>query len=134
MRGPPLFGEVEPEELVWAEASEVALLRRGLSGVLSKVGVRAEREVLLGVVGRLAARKDGAERKGGAASNLVGVWLRSSLRACGASCFGARVCLGRSWVEPSVEALVGKCGRSGRREGLAGGAEIGPGGVWMSLR
>jgi len=34
-----------------------------------------------------------------------------------------------------VEALVGGCGRSGRREGLVGGAETGPEGFGMwSLR
>lgn len=75
--------------------------------------MRAERrEVLFGVVGRLLERKagDGAGRKGEEVmrSNLDGVWLRSSLRAWGrTSCFGARLCLERSWVEPSVDALVG---------------------------
>lgn len=32
VRGPPLLGELEPEELELAEASEVVLLRRVLSG------------------------------------------------------------------------------------------------------
>jgi hypothetical protein len=32
VRGPPLLGEVDPDELEWAEASEVVLLRRVLSG------------------------------------------------------------------------------------------------------
>lgn len=42
VRGPPLLGELEPEEVVCAEASEVALLRRVLSGGWSDVGVRVE--------------------------------------------------------------------------------------------
>lgn len=85
VRGPPLLGEVEPEELDWTETSDVALLRRVLSGGYSEVGVRVYRwDVLFGVVGRLAERKggNGAERKAGEAlgSNLVeGLWLRSSL-------------------------------------------------------
>lgn len=140
VRGPPLFGELDPDELEWAEASDVVLLRRVLSGGRSEVGVRAERwDELFGVVGRLADRKggDGATRKAGEVlgSNLDdGEWLRSSLWGCGwASSFGARLCLERSWVEPRVEARVGKCGRSGRREGLAGGAEVG-GGKGGSLR
>lgn len=32
VRGPPLLGEVDPDEFELAEASEVALLRRVLSG------------------------------------------------------------------------------------------------------
>lgn len=32
MRGPPLLGELDPEEFECAEASEVELLRRILSG------------------------------------------------------------------------------------------------------
>ena len=37
VRGPPLLGEVDPDELEWAEASEVVLLRRVLSGGWSDV-------------------------------------------------------------------------------------------------
>jgi len=66
VRGPPLLGELDPEELEWAEESEVVLLRRVLSGGWSEVGVRAEWcDGLFGVAGRVAEKKagDGAGRK-----------------------------------------------------------------------
>lgn len=54
VNGPPaLFGALDDEDVEWTDSWEVTLLRRGLSGGISDVGVRLE---LLGVGGRLAER------------------------------------------------------------------------------